>query len=180
MEPVRKDLKICGQRIYLRPITEADTPQVVGWRNEKSVVDNFIYRRPISEAEHRDWLKNKVAAGLVHQFIVCGNEDDVPLGCVYLQNFEEANRKAEEGIFLGERNLCGRGIGTEAAKLMLSYAFDTLRLHKLVARVLAFNRSSIRMHEKAGYTQEAYLKEELFLNGRYEDLILFGAINPEK
>lgn len=180
MEPVRKDLKICGQRIYLRPITEADTPQVVGWRNEKSVVDNFIYRRPISEAEHRDWLKNKVAAGLVHQFIVCGNGDDVPLGCVYLQNFEEANRKAEEGIFLGERNLCGRGIGTEAAKLMLSYAFDTLGLHKLVARVLAFNRSSIRMHEKAGYTQEAYLKEELFLNGRYEDLILFGAINPEK
>lgn len=179
MEPVRRDLKICGQRIYLRPITEEDTGRVVRWRNEKSVVDNFIYRKPISEAEHRDWLKNKVATGLVHQFIVCGNEDDVALGCVYLQNFEKENRKAEEGIFLGERRLCGKGIGTEAAELMLSYAFGTLGLHKLVARVLAYNRSSIRMHEKAGYMREAYLKEELFLNGRYEDLILFGAINPE-
>ncbi len=180
MEPVKKDLKLRGQRIYLRPITEEDTARVVRWRNEKSVVENFIYRKPISEAEHREWLKSKVETGLVHQLIVCRNEDDAPLGCVYLQNFEETNRKAEEGIFLGERGLCGSGIGTEAAKLMLSYAFDTLGLHKLVARVLAFNRSSIRMHEKAGYTQEAYLKEELFLNGKYEDLILFGAINPER
>lgn len=180
MEPVKKDLRLCGQQIYLRPITAEDTESVVRWRNEKSVVDNFIYRKPISEEEHRDWLKNKVETGLVHQFIICGNADDAPLGSIYLQNFEEEHRKAEEGIFLGERKLCGRGIGTEAAKLMLSYAFHTLGLHKLMARVLAYNQSSIRMHQNAGYTQEACLKEELFLNGRYEDLILFGAINPEK
>ncbi|MDE6620173.1 MAG: GNAT family N-acetyltransferase [Lachnospiraceae bacterium] len=179
MEPMNKDFVIKGQQIYLRPITEADTEMVVRWRNLPVVVKNFIYRKPVSCTDHENWLKNKVFKGLVHQFIVCRNEDDMPLGSIYLQNFEEENKKAEWGIYLGEEQAYGKGIGTEAAKLVLDYAFTTLGMHKVVSRVLERNKASIRMNEKAGYVQEAYLKEELFLDGQYEDLILFGAINPK-
>ena len=178
MKPVEKDLKIHGQQIYLRPITIADTDDIVRWRNEKKVVENFIYRKPVSKEEHLNWMEKKVKSGLVHQFIICRKEDDKPLGSIYLQNFEEENRKAEWGIYLGEEQAYGRGIGTEAAKLVLDYAFTALGMHKVVSRVLARNRASVRMNEKAGYVQEAYLRDELFLDGRYEDLILFGAINP--
>ena len=52
-------------------------------------------------------------------------------------------------------------------------------MHKVVARVLAGNTASVRLHEKSGYKQEAYLRDELFLDGKYEDLILFGAINND-
>lgn len=104
----------------------------------------------------------------------------MPLGSVYLQNFEEEHKKAEEGIFLGEEQAHGKGIGTEAAKLMLDYAFGELGLHKVAARVLAYNKASMRIHEKAGYVQEAYFKEELFLNGQYEDLVFFGAFSKRR
>lgn len=176
MRPMSNDM-IKGQQIYLRPITAQDTELVVQWRNSPSVVENFIYRKPISTKEHMDWFENKVLKGLVHQFIICRNEDGMPLGSVYLQNFEEEHSKAEEGIFLSGEQAHGKGIGTEAAKLMLDYAFGELGLHKVSARVLAYNKASIRMHEKAGYVQEAYFKQELFLNGKYEDLIFLGAIN---
>ena len=148
------------------------------WRNQPVVVENFIYRKPVSREDHINWLENKVFKGLVHQFIVCRNEDDLPLGSIYLQNFEEENRKAEWGIYLGEEQAYGKGIGTEAAKLLLNYAFEELGMHKVVSRVLAHNQASIRMNEKAGYVKEAYLKDELFLDGQFEDLIFFGAINP--
>jgi RimJ/RimL family protein N-acetyltransferase len=39
--------------------------------------------------------------------------------------------------------------------------------------------ASLKLHEKAGYLKEAYLKDELFIEGKYEDLVLFGAINPK-
>lgn len=180
MEPLKNDLVIRGQQIYLRPITADDTEIVVRWRNKPAVMGNFIHRKPVSREEHENWLADKVYKGLVHQFIVCRNEDDMPLGSVYLQHFEEEHKKAEEGIFIGEEQVYGKGIGTEAAKLMLRYVFEELRLHKVVARVLAYNKASIRTHEKAGYVQEAYFKDELFLDGKYEDLIFFGAVNPEK
>ena len=60
MKPVEKDLKIHGQQIYLRPITIADTDDIVRWRNEKKVVENFIYRKPVSKEEHLNWMEKKV------------------------------------------------------------------------------------------------------------------------
>lgn len=178
MEPMKNDLEIRGQQIYLRPITADDTEMAVRWRNMPVVVENFIYRRPVSRTDHENWLAGKVFTGQVHQFIVCRIEDGLPLGSIYLQNFEEENRKAEWGIYLGEEQAYGKGIGTESARLVLEYAFTALGMHKVVSRVLARNKASIRMNEKAGYVQEAYLKDELFLDGQFEDLILFGAINP--
>lgn len=178
MEQVRKDLRIEGRQIYLRPITIEDTDNVVRWRNDKKIVENFIYRKNISREEHLDWLHNKVEAGQVVQFIICDRQTDKPLGSIYLQNFNEVSRQAEEGIFLGEEEAYGKGIGTEAAKLVLKYAFETLRLHKVTARVLSYNQGSRKMHEKAGYCLESYLKDELYLDGKYEDLIFYGAINP--
>ena len=180
MRPVREDLRIQGQQIYLRPITVQDTELVVGWRNQEQVVRNFIYRKPVTIDDHMSWIENKVATGHVHQFVVCLCDDDTPVGSVYLQKFEEENRKAESGVFLGNADIKGKGIGTEAVMLLVKYGFDVLGLHKIVARVLAYNSASIRLHEKAGYVQEAYLKDELFLDGRFEDLIFFGAINPNE
>jgi UDP-4-amino-4,6-dideoxy-N-acetyl-beta-L-altrosamine N-acetyltransferase len=167
-----------GNNIYLRPITVEDTDMVLSWRNKKEVVENFIYRKPITREEHLNWLATKVDKGLVHQFIVCLNEYNRPVGSVYLQHFDEENKKAESGIFMGDESIKGKGIGTEAIVLLKNYAFETLGLHKLMARVLAYNAASLRLHEKAGYIKEAYLKDELFIEGKFEDLVLFGAISP--
>lgn len=180
MEPMKKDLVIKGQQIYLRPITADDTEMAVRWRNRPIVVENFIYRKPVSREDHENWLANKVFTGLVHQFIVCRNEDDKPLGSAYLQNFDEESRRAEWGIYLGEEQTYGKGVGTEAGHLILDYAFNTLGLHKVVSRVLARNTASARMSEKVGSIQEAYLRDEYFLDGQYEDLILFGIFNPRE
>ena len=180
MEPVKKDLILRGEQIYLRPITADDTELAVRWRNQPSAVANFLYRKPITPKDHEDWLANKVFKGLVHQFIVCRNEDDKPLGSAYLQNFDEESRRAEWGIYLGEEQTYGKGVGTEAGHLILDYAFNTLGLHKVVSRVLARNTASARMSEKVGSIQEAYLRDEYFLDGQYEDLILFGIFNPRE
>jgi UDP-4-amino-4,6-dideoxy-N-acetyl-beta-L-altrosamine N-acetyltransferase len=179
MTPVNEDFRIRGQHIYLRPITAEDTDMVVAWRNHDEVVKNFIYRKPISREEHLNWLETKVNTGLVHQFVVCMNEDDMPIGSVYLQHFDEENSKAESGIFLGDECEKGKGIGTESLRLLMKYAFEVLGLHKLMARALSYNMASLKLHEKAGYLKEAYLKDELFIEGKYEDLVLFGAINPK-
>lgn len=174
MEQVRQDLKLEGSQIYLRPITVEDTDIVLKWRNDPQVVKNFIYRKPISREEHLDWIHNKVEKGLVMQFIVCDKENDKPLGSIYLQNFDEESHRAEWGIFLGEPEVRGRGIGTEAGKLLLHYAFYDLKLHKVVSRILSYNKASIQMSEKTGGRQEGYMKDELFLDGQYVDVVFFG------
>lgn len=174
MEQVDENLRLTGKQIYLRPITVEDTDVVLKWRNDPQVVKNFIYRKPISREEHLNWIHNKVEKGEVIQFIVCDLQNDKPLGSAYLQNFDEESHRAEWGIFLGEEEARGRGVGTEAGKLLLHYAFYDLKLHKVVSRILSHNKASIHMSEKTGGRQEGYMKDELFLDGKYVDVVFFG------
>ena len=180
MRPVDRNFIIKGEHVYLRPITEEDTALVLGWRNAPDVVENFLYRKKITVEEHQSWLENKVFTGQVHQFVICAITDDTPLGSVYLQNFDEVNNKAEWGLFLDADGTRSKGVGTEVGNLILDYAFGQLGLHKLHSRVLAYNKPCICMNEKLGFRQEAYLRDELLLDGKYEDLILYGALEGDK
>jgi hypothetical protein len=56
-------LVIKGEQIYLRPITVEDTDLAVKWRNKKAVVDNFIYRKPVTRQDHLNWLENRFLRG---------------------------------------------------------------------------------------------------------------------
>lgn len=168
--------RIIGEKIYLRHITANDTDEILKIRNSESVVKNFIYRKPITVEEHLNWLNNKVFKGDVVQFVICDLDNDTIYGSAYLQHFNNDNLSAESGIFLLDKCV-GRGIGSEAYKLLIKYSFEVLKLHKVRARVLSFNDASIKLHLKSGYTQEAYFKDELILDGKYVDEVFFGIIN---
>ena len=103
--------------------------------------------------------------------------DGKPVGSVYLRDIDRDHNKAEYGIFIGEKDALGKGYGTGAAKMMIEYAFKQEGIHKLMLRVLAENKRAIRSYEKAGFVEEAYLKEEVFLEGRYKDVIYMAVIN---
>ena len=100
------------------------------------------------------------------------------MGSVFLRDIDYQNKKAEYGIFIGEDTARGKGIGTEAAKSIVQYGFAELKLHKIFLRVLADNKGAIKSYENAGFVQEAYLKDEVLLNGEYRDIVLMAVINP--
>lgn len=73
------------------------------------------------------------------------------IGSVYLRDIDREAGEAEYGIFIGESEALGRGYGTQAAKLMLDYGFETLGLKKIFLRLLEDNAKALRSYEKAGF-----------------------------
>ena len=63
-----------NMNVSIRPITEADTPKIVKWRNAPSVVEHFIYRTPLTEEAHLNWFHNRVQTGDVAQFMITDTE----------------------------------------------------------------------------------------------------------
>ncbi|MBE5873362.1 MAG: GNAT family N-acetyltransferase [Lachnospiraceae bacterium] len=163
--------------IYLRPMTEADTDNIVKWRNTDAVRKNFIYQELFTRQGHEAWVKNMVGTGKVIQLIICNEADDMPLGSVYIRDIDRTHNKAEYGIFIGEASARGRGVGTAAARLMLDYCFEEEKLHKVFLRVFAHNKQAIRSYEKAGFVQEAFLRDDVCVSGKYCDIILMAKIN---
>lgn len=169
-----------GKEIYLRPMTEEDTDLIVLWRNREFVRRNFIYQKPFTREGHLKWIHTMVNAGKVVQFMICENASKRPVGSVYLRDIIQEHKRAEYGIFIGEEDAIGRGYGTQAVKLIVAYGFEYLHLHKIMLRVLAKNERARKSYEKAGFVQEAYLKDEVFLQGAFQDVIYMAMINEKK
>lgn len=170
--------RIIGKRVYIRPITEEDTDLIIAWRNSEAVRPYFIYQKPFTREGHLNWLKTMIETGCGYQFIVCKIEDDTPIGCTYLRDYDREHNKIEYGVFLGSEGVKGQGIGTEILGLTLQFAFETLKVHKVFARAFSDNQASIGSFLKGGFTKEAYLKDEVRVNGEYRDIVLLGIINP--
>lgn len=170
---------IAGQKVSLRPITLEDTDLIVAWRNSERVRRNFIYQAPFTREGHENWMRTKVASGEVVQFIICERETGRPVGSVYFRDIDPANKKAEYGIFIGEADCAGKGLGSETARLAVAYARDVLKLHKLMLRVFADNTAAVKSYQNAGFVQEACLKDEFLQNGRYRDLLLMAVFFEE-
>lgn len=185
--------------ICLRLMTEEDTDNIVKWRNSDAVRTHFIYQKLFTRQSHEQWIENMVKPGKVVQMIICECEQKAsadgaaqadagageectagrPLGSVYIRDIDTTHNKGEYGIFIGEADARGRGIGTRAAKLMIRYAFEELGLHRLFLRVFADNAQAIGSYEKAGFVKEAYLKDDVCIDGVYRDIVLMAILNDK-
>ncbi len=164
--------------VYLRSITLEDTDRVVSWRNNENVKKYFIYQGEFTREEHLKWLQDKVNVGQVVQFIIIEKRNERPIGSVYLRDVDREYQKAEYGIFIGEDDARGRGYGTQAAKLMLKYAFEEEKLHRIYLRAFADNERAIASYKKVGFFLEGILRDDVYVRGQYRDIAWMAAINP--
>lgn len=176
-----------AEKVFLRPITTADTDKIVAWRNRDFVRKNFIYQKPFTGEGHEAWLREQVEPGHVAQFIICieeGNigsqKDDVrggvnggsvEIGSVYLRDIDREKGEAEYGVFIGESDALGRGYGTQAAKQMLDYGFGTLGLIKIFLRLLEDNPRALKSYEKAGFQLQTDRRETVTLEQGKRDVL---------
>ena len=173
-------MELKSDKIYLQSISEKDTTMVLRWRNSDIVKQRFIYRLDITPEEHQRWLDNKVKTGEVVQFVIYLLENGKPIGSVYLQNVDYVHKKAEYGIFIGEKEALGKGYGTDAAKLVIRYAFEEMGLHKLYLRVISDNEYAIRSYRRAGFETESVMRDEIFVDGHYQDVTRMAIIQEVK
>ena len=174
-----KDYTDRGTGIYLRLMTYEDTDSIVSWRNSDAVRKRFIYQELFTREGHENWIRTMVETGRVVQMMICSLESDAPLGSVYIRDIDRRHNKAEYGIFIGEPQARGRGIGTAAARLMLKYCFEEEKLHRVFLRVFADNLQAVRSYEKAGFQKEGLLRDDVCIEGRYYDIVWMAAVNPE-
>lgn len=152
--------------LILRPITIEDTDMVVGWRNNPRVVNNFLIRNEVTREDHLKWLRDKVDTGLVQQFIIV--YDKKPVGCVYLRDIDRTAGECEYGVFIGEDDARGLGIGNRVCLWAVAYAAESLGLKKMTLRVLEGNEPALKSYIHAGFRQTEVIPD--YIDGR--DLIL--------
>ncbi|ASS74320.1 RimJ/RimL family protein N-acetyltransferase [Tumebacillus algifaecis] len=96
-----------------------------------------------------------------------------------MQVMRGPHQKCLIGYFL-DQSQNGKGYMSEAVRLAVDYAFQTLRLHRIEAGVMPHNIGSIRVLEKAGFHTEGIAKKNVKINGKWEDHQLMAILNPNE
>ena len=74
----------------------------------------------------------------------------------------------------GEKKYWGKGLGEEACKLVLDYAFKTLNLNKVILGVYGNHKAGIRTYRKAYFAVEGRIKQYYNFDGRFVDKVIMG------
>ena len=165
---------VSTEQIYFRPISVHDIDNGwLDWINNPISNKFLIYKKPSTYEDLVKYLE-KSQPPSVYMFAVCLVDTDEYIGNARLSSIDWVNRNASYGRLLGNSDLRGRGIGPEILVLLAYYAFFNLNLHRISTGVVANNIASIKSNEKAGAVREGLSREASYIDGVYEDLMMFG------
>jgi RimJ/RimL family protein N-acetyltransferase len=104
--------------------------------------------------------------------------DGAFIGWCSLSQWNPDYRSARMGYCLDDA-AWGHGYATEAAGVVLQWAFDTLDLNRVQAETDTRNLASARVLEKLGFVREGTLREDCVVNGEVSDSWVYGLIRRE-
>jgi RimJ/RimL family protein N-acetyltransferase len=101
------------------------------------------------------------------------------IGVCGLSNFNPTAQTCELGIGIGDKAYWGQGYGREAVRLLLEYAFRYRNFRKIWLWVHAANDRAIHAYQAAGFVVEGRLRQHVWSNGRYDDVVYMGVLREE-
>jgi diamine N-acetyltransferase len=178
MSPVPERPIIRGEKIWLRALEASD---VMEHPIDDAELAHFAgFRRSFSRQETERFLQKLASAGDESiNFSICVLGEEEAIGSVGLRDIDRVNGSAEVAIFIGDRKRWGQGLGTDAMRAMLDFAFGEMRLERVWLRVFDYNPRAVRSYEKAGFQREVVLRHDRFHRGAHHDTHLMAIIRPD-
>ena len=100
---------------------------------------------------------------------VVDNASGELVGEVVLNDWDEGNRSCGFRTLIGAAGR-GRGLGTEATRLVVKHGLTTMALHRISLEVYDFNPRARRVYEKVGFVHEGTGREALLFDGNWIDV----------
>lgn len=161
--------KFVGEHIFLSPVYEKDSEEFFKWMNSMNTTDYIgATTKVCTFTGEQEWVKS-LDQSHDYTFSICLLEDDTLIGNISIRNINNVGRTCELGIMIGDDTQRSKGLGTEAIKLMLDFAFNYLNMHSVYLDYLGCNARARRCYEKAGFKHAGTKREAIYLNGKYYD-----------
>jgi ribosomal-protein-serine acetyltransferase len=139
---------------------------------------------PWVDENHSSEDTRKFIQSSLHRFAEVGGFacgiwfNDRFVGCIDLLRINKTSHSAEIGYWLSIDHQ-GQGIMTRSCRRVIMYAFEDLKLHRLVIRAALENHRSRAIPEQLGFTQEGIQRQVFWLHDRYLDLVNYSLLNDE-
>lgn len=157
----RTTVVLVGELVMLRQLTGDDAPALLPMLEDEETarLTGSRLKPPIAELA-RSWYGSRPDQHDRLDLAIVDRATDDVVGEAVLHEWDEDNESCSFRICLVPGRY-GRGLGTEATRLIVGYAFEELALHRVSLGVFAINPRARRTYEKVGFVTEGVLRDEL-------------------
>ena len=178
---MKRNRYLHGRWIHLRPVETADLDRIAEWRNAPAIWARFFNPLPIARSQQKDWLKRLRGDSSRLLFIIAERSSRTALGTIGLDRIDSRNQSAELGnLLIGQPRYRRCGIAAESCRLLLDLAFTRLNLHRIYLHVFTDNKPAIRLYRSIGFREEGRLREAIFADGRFKDILAMGLLRSDE
>ncbi len=169
------------ERLVLRAYKEEDAGPLLKLRTDPLAM-KFMDRDPFKDrVESLKFVREKEADRIAHKgisWVVCKKADEEFMGDVAFWRLFSKDHRAEIGYSL-RSEYWKQGYMTEALRAALSWGFEKLGLHSVMADINPENNASRQLLLKMGFMKEGYHRENYFYKGEYLDSEMYGLIKSD-
>ena len=171
----------------LRPLTGADLPALRPMLDDPEVrrltgsrggLGDASRDEALDEARLQAWYRTRIGQDDRLDLAVVDRASGDCVGEAVLNEWSGADESCNFRISLAPGSH-GRGLGTEATRLLCGYGFEKLGLHRISLDVYAFNPRARRAYEKAGFVVEGVRREALRWDGHWVDAVVMSVLAGE-
>lgn len=169
---------IYGEKIYLRAIEKSDNELLRQLMNDPDTELMLSGKSfPVSGDSQLKWFENLGSSNEL-RFIIAERASDEAVGTVILSDIDRINGTAEIHIKLRAESRC-KGFGSDCVRTLVGYAVNELRLNCIYANILEYNTASRLMFEKCGFVREGIMRERVYKNGKYVNVLAYSILRDE-
>ena len=175
---------LTGKLITLRSITLSDCNDTyVSWLNDPEINKYLEVRFDFHTVENvRAYVDGMLKSDSSYQFAIIAGDTNRHIGNIKLGPIHPQYLFADVGYLVGDKSYWGKGIATEAIKLVVDFAFNELNLRRVQAGVYEHNIASEKALINAGFTLEGRFIKQVAVrpsNSQWQDHLFYGILNEE-
>ncbi|MFD3560150.1 GNAT family N-acetyltransferase [Streptomyces sp. NPDC058686] len=170
---------LTGEKTVLRPFTAADADTMA------EIIDDPEVRRFTGDSPSdltleslRAWYGSRSAQPDRLDLAVTDRATGELVGEVVLHEWSPAHRSCTFRTLVGPAGR-GRGIGTEAMRLIVGHGFERLGLHRVALDLFSHNHRARHVYEKVGFVEEGVVRQSVLRDGQWYDETLMSVLAPE-
>ncbi|QBI54675.1 GNAT family N-acetyltransferase [Streptomonospora litoralis] len=179
LSALRDNPTLAGSRVNLVPLSAAHADDFFeSTRDDEIRRLTGTHRRPDYD-EVCDWCATRADQFDRLDLAIIEEPGGRFVGELALTEVDADNESAAYRIALSAIEFTGQGLGKEATRLVLDYAFNHIRLHRVWLSVYAFNMRAIAVYRSCGFSVEGRMRDALLWDGRRHDALVMAVLESD-
>ncbi|MEB2281398.1 GNAT family N-acetyltransferase [Lysinibacillus xylanilyticus] len=170
--------QIYTKRLYLRKMKMCDTHRLFKIWSDPEVTKFMNITNFTHEEQANDMIKlfdELAEERKAIRFTIIEKESNEIIGSCGFNAFDEVNASAEIGYDLAKA-YWGKGYAPESISALIDYAFTTLNINRIEAKIEPGNVNSIKVVEKLNFTFEGTFQEKEESKESFYDINIYSLL----